>query len=365
MAKLFCQRAGFCYAGTMRIFLWLSCGLLAVKAAGAELDFNFSDYPTGATPTNFTSVVAGGGTPGAWKIVADTVPSAFAPLTDLAPSTSQRGVLAQTSQDATDERFPIFVYDREIFRDFKFTARFKLVSGTVEQMAGLVFRFQNASNFYVVRASALGKNLRFYKVVNGVRSDPIGPTLDLAPGTWHTLAVQAEGNQFSLWLDDRLAMPPLNDNTFLEGKLGFWTKSDAVSYFTDAMVVYTPRIPVAQQLVNSVVEKQSRLLGLRIYALGTNGGTRVVASKDIGEIGRPGTDAELAAIQNGTVSYASEKNDKLVTLPLHDRNGEFVAAVRVKLKTFFGETQNNAVTRAMNILQLLEQSGLSADDLRN
>ena len=34
-------------------------------------------------------------------------------------------------------------------------------------MAGLAFRFQNASNFYVVRASALGHNLRFYKMVNG------------------------------------------------------------------------------------------------------------------------------------------------------------------------------------------------------
>ncbi len=348
----------------MRIFHWLFGAALAVSASAAELHFNFGDYPAGTTPTNFSSVVAGGGAPGVWKIVADDVPSAFAPFTDQAPNISRHGVLAQTSQDATDEHFPIFVYNGEIFKDFKFTTRFKIVSGTVEQMAGVVFRFQNASNFYVCRVSALGKNLRFYKMVNGVRSEPLGPTLDIAPGTWHTLAVQAEGNQITISLDDRLALPPLGDNTFADGKLGFWTKSDAVSYFTDAQVNYTPRVPVAQQLVNTVMERESRLLGLRIYVLGADGTTHIIASKDPGEIGRPGTDAELAAIQDGTVSYGSDKESKLVTLPMHDRNGEFVAAVRVKLKTFFGETQNNAVTRATNILKLLELAGTSGDDLR-
>ena len=348
----------------MRIFLWLFGAVLAVSGSAAELRFNFSEDAAGTALTNFSSVVAGGGPPGAWKIVDDDVPSAFAAFTDQAPNVSRHGVLAQTSQDMADERFPMFVYDGEIFKDFKFTTRFKIVSGVVEQMAGVVFRFQNASNFYVCRVSAQGKNLRFYKMVNGQRSNPLGPTVSIAPGTWHTLTVQGEGNQFTLFLDDRLALPPLGDNTFADGKLGFWTKSDAVSYFTDAVVDYTPRIPVAQQLVNTVVERESRLLGLRIYVLGTNDTTHIIASKDRSEIGQPGTDAELAAIQHGAVSYASDKTAKFVTLPLHDRNGEFVGAVRVKLKTFWGETQNNALTRAMFIRKLLEQPGTSGDDLR-
>ena len=347
----------------MRIFLWLFSVMLAVAAAGAELRFNFGDYPAGTLPTNFSSVVAGGGTPGTWKIIMDEVPSAFAPLTDKAANVASHGVLAQTSQEMTEERFPICVYDAEIFRNFKFTTRFKIVSGIVEQMAGVVFRFQNASNFYVFRVSALGKNVRFYKVVNGVRSDPLGPTVDLAPGTWHTLAVQAEGNQITLWLDDHSVLPPLGDNSFAEGKIGCWTKSDAVSYFTEATVNYTPRVPVAQQLVNSVVEKQSRLLGLRIYAAGPNGTTRIIASKDLSEVGQPGTEAELAAIHDGTISFGREKNAMLVTLPLHDRNGDYIAAVRVKLKAFFGETQNNAVTRATIILKLMQQTPTTAEDL--
>ena len=54
----------------------------------------------------------------------------------------------------------------------------------------------------------------------------------------------------------------------------------------------------------------------------------------------------------------------MVTLPYHDRNGETIGAVRVKLKSFLGETQSNAVGRATLILKLLEAAGLSADDLQ-
>ena len=363
MAKLFCQCGGFCYAGVMRIFIWLASLLLAMAAAGAELHFSFGDYATGSTPTNFSSVVAGEGTPGTWKILSDDVPSAFPPLTDMAPSVSHVAVLAQTSQDMTDERFPIFVYNGDTYRNFKFTTRFKIVGGIVEQMAGVVFRFQNASNFYVVRVSALGKNLRFYKMVNGVRSDPIGPTLAVEPNTWHTLTVQTEGNQITISLDDRLAMPPLGDNTFAQGKIGFWTKSDAVSYFADAMVTYTPIVPEAQQIINAVVQQQSRLLGLQIYALGTNDTTHIIASKNPADIGQPGTDAELIAIQKGTPSFGRYKGTDIVTMALHDRNGENIGALRVTLISFFGETQNNALTRALNILKLVELTAAATDDI--
>jgi hypothetical protein len=349
----------------MRILSLLAGGLLAMSATGAEMRFNFGEYAEGTTPTNFSSVRFGGGQPGAWKIIMDEAPSAFAPFTTKAPTVTRCGVLAQTSQDMTDERYPILVYDGEVFRNFKFSTRFKAVSGVAEQMAGVVFRFQNVSNFYVARVSALGKNVRFYKVVNGVRADPIGPQVEIGAGAWHTLAVQCEGNQIKIWLDDRLVMPALGDNSFTEGKIGFWTKSDSVSYFADAVVNYTPRIPGAQLLVSSVMQKEPRIMSLRIYTLETNGIARVLASKEASEVGRPGTDAEVAAIREGTVSFGRERGAVLVTLPLHDRNGEYIAAVRIKLHSFLGETQNTAVTRAMNIVQLMQQLCTSAADLQN
>jgi hypothetical protein len=80
-------------------------------------------------------------------------------------------------------------------------------------------------------------------------------------------------------------------------------------------------------------------------------------------MGMEGTDAEAKAIADGTVSFGREKGAALVTMPLHDRNGEFIAAVRVHLKTFLGETQNNLITRARMIVKQMQDRIGSAKDL--
>lgn len=348
----------------MRFFTWVFSCTLALSVSGAELRFNFGDTADGSSPTNFHAALAGGGAPGTWKVITTETPTSFAPFTPNAPTVSRGKVLAQTAEDLTDEHFPMCVFDGETFGDFKFSTRFKIVSGTTEQMAGLVFRFQNSSNFYVARASALGHNVRFYKVVDGLRSDPIGPLLDVTAGEWHSLAVQCEGNQIRVFYDDKQAIPTLGDNTFTEGKIGFWTKSDSVSYFTEANVSYTPRIPAAQRIVDNFIEKQPRIHGLRIYTLETNGTTRVIASKVPGETGQAGGEAELKAIQEGTQWFGREDGDVVVTLALRDHNGENIGAMRVKLKSFLGETQNNAVNRAMQIRKQLEEFCTTGDELR-
>ena len=347
----------------MQKFLWGMCLALVLPAAGAELKIDFNDVPVGQMPTNFHSVLTGGGQPGEWKIIMDEVAPLLAPLSPQAPVVTRRGVVAQTSADPADERFPMLIYDGETFNDFKLTTQFKIVSGTVEQMAGIVFRFQNESNCYVIRASALGHNLRFYKVVNGLRSDPIGPPMEVAAGTWHALTVQCQGNQIIFWLDGKLVMPPLNDNTFTAGKIGFRTKSDAISYFGDTTVTYTPRVPAVQTVIQNLLKEKSRIVGLRIYTLDGQGWPHIVASKDEKEIGQPGTDAEKAAITDGQVYSGRGTGTITVTLPLRDRNGDPMAAVRVQLKSFLGETEDNALTRSRMIVKDIQAQITSREEL--
>jgi hypothetical protein len=344
------------------VFLGLLC--LNWLAAGAELKFSFGDLGTDGSLTNFHAELFGNGGPVAWKLLAGEAPSAFGSLADpTKPMTGGGSVLAQTSQDPTDERFPMFVYDGEKFRNFRFSTQFKLVSGAAEQMAGLVFRFQNTSNFYVVRVSGLGKNLRFYKVVDGVRSEPVGVSCEVAAGAWHHLEIRCDGNQITIWLDGRLAMPVLGDNTFTEGKIGFWTKSDSVTYFVNAAIDYTPIVPAAQVVVNSVLRQQSRILDLQLCAASTNHAAVVVAAKDPSSRGEPGTEAELSAIRNGGAYFGRDHGAVIIVLPLHDRNGEVIGAAQFRLKSFLGETQNNALGRATLLMKVVEGFGLSADDL--
>jgi hypothetical protein len=175
--------------------------------------------------------------------------------------------------------------------------------------------------------------------------------------------VQCQGNQIICSLDGQ-SMPPLQDNTFPSGKIGFWTKSDAISYFGDTTIDYTPRVPLAQKLVDDTLKKQPRILGLRIYTPDEQGKPHIVASTDQKEIGQPGTDAEQGALATGAVFYGKGPGTVAVTMPLCDRNGNPIAVMRVQLKSSLFETQDTTVTRARMIAKEMQAEISSGDDLQ-
>jgi hypothetical protein len=279
----------------------------------------------------------------------------LAPLTPNAPAVAKRSVLGQFAQDPTDEHFPLLIYQDETFDDFKLTTKFKTVKGVIEQMAGIAFRIQDETNYYVVRASSLGNTFRFYKVVNGERGVVIGPEVKIPSGEWHELSVECKGNKINCQLDGKDLIPTLTDNTFAFGKIGFWTKSDSVSYFADTKTTYTRRDPAVQTIMRDILKTYPRLVGLEIYVPGEDPTKpRLIASKDATKVGTFGGKVEQDVIARSVSYYGKEKSAVSVTLPLRDRNGDTVAAVRVTMHSFPGQTEQNAVARALPIVKDIE-----------
>jgi hypothetical protein len=345
------------------LFLALLAGL---PAAAAQKAFDFGLLKEGDTPPGFRSVLSGAGKPGEWKIVMDETPSAMPPLNPGAPSVSRRPVLAQVSTDRQDERFPMLIYEPETFGDFSLTTKFKTVEGKVERMAGLAFRIQNETNYYVLRASSLGNTFRFYKVVNGQRGAIIGPEIPIPSGTWHEMTVECKGNKIRCFLNGQSVIPELTDNSFQAGRIGFWTKSDSVTYFTDCRVTYTPRADPALAMVRDVLKRYPRLLDLQMFALRPGGTNSVmIAARDEASLGRPGGKVEADVLAAGTTYYGKEKDSVSVVRPVRDRNGDIVAVVRVLMKSFPGQTEQNAVVRAAPIVKELQEKVLDREDLVN
>ena len=154
--------------GAMSRLAWgLILGVLAGPAGAAELAFDFGRFAPNEPPPGFRSTLTGQGRLGDWRILLEGEASSLAPTNTPNRVETKQAVLAQLDRDPTDERFPLLIYEQEVFEDFTLTTRFKTVSGTAEQMAGVAFRIQDEKKFYVVRASSLGNNIRFYKVVSG------------------------------------------------------------------------------------------------------------------------------------------------------------------------------------------------------
>lgn len=337
---------------------------VAAVAGAAERKFDLSEVPEGKLPPYFRSTVMGEGGPGEWKVVMDAVPPALEPLSSKAPVVTARPVLAQVSSNPADERFPMLILQDEVFTDFTLTTRVKMVAGKTEQMAGVVFRYLDETNYYVVRASALGNTFRFYKVVNGVRGDIIGPELPIATNTWHEIQVKCVGNKIHCLLNGKEVIPQLTDNSFAKGKIGLWTKSDSVSYFADTRLSYTALEKPAAAIVRSVLKEYPRVLGLDIYMLNLAGdGVDLVASKTDLAKGRPGGTVEMDVIRKGNFYVGRDKGIVSVTSPVRDRNGDPVAAVRVTMDSFAGQTEQNALVRAMPITKMIQARVQSREDL--
>src|SRR5258708_37202768 len=141
------------------IALLIALGFAAPAAAEEKSSFvfNFDADKSGAAPNGFTFGRTGQGASAKWIVQAQPD----------APSAAN--VLVQTDTDATDYRFAI-AYTGPALRDLNLSVKCKPVAGKVDQGCGLVFRVQDADNYYVARANALGDNVRLYHVVKGQRS---------------------------------------------------------------------------------------------------------------------------------------------------------------------------------------------------
>lgn len=322
----------------------------------AQLKIDFGSYPQGKEPPGFASRVSGEGEPGGWKIEMKVVPPLLPPITPQAANETSKKVLVQEGGQLIDEHFPLLIYEEETFGDFKLQTRFKIEGGIMEQMAGIAFRVQDARNYYVIRASAKGNTFYFYKFVDGLRSQPIGQNIEIQKGEWYELSIECKGNQISLRLNGKEVIPTLTDYTFLKGKIGFWTKSDAKSCFADTQIEYTPVVPLIQRVIHQTMNKFDRLVGIQVYARRPgNAQLEIVASSKASEIGQQAKDKEARVIDEEAMLYKKEGGVVKVTLPLDDRNGEPVAAVTVVMDSFPGQTQNNAVARALPIVREIHQ----------
>jgi hypothetical protein len=169
------------------------------------------------------------GKPGKWVVQAD----------------GSNKVLAQTDADSTRSRFPLAVLSDISAADVDLSVRFKPISGRVDQAAGLVWRYQDQDDYYIVRANALEDNVVLYKVEGGRRTDlPLkgagrtyGKKSGVPAGQWSTLRVVANGPVFEVYFNGS-KLYEVEDTTFSKpGKVGVWTKADSVTQFDDLTVV--------------------------------------------------------------------------------------------------------------------------------
>jgi hypothetical protein len=212
-----------------RSFLILCCLLMVqVHSIGMAQDFNFEKDGIGTVPKNWTSAKTGNGNGSVWKIQEDT------------SSPMGKNVLVQTSSDGPSPLFNLCVANESETLDVNFAFSLKAISGKTDQGGGPIWRYQDENNYYVARANPLENNFRLYKVIDGKRTQLATADVPVATNAWHKIKVEHHGDRIQCSLNGTLYLDIVDESIKKAGRVGFWTKADAVTAFTAPKLVIVP-----------------------------------------------------------------------------------------------------------------------------
>jgi len=200
---------------------WTALGVITSQATPDQQSqlWTFDADGPGTLPSEFTIGTLFDRRPaGEWKVL----------QTDHALSPPH--VLGQLMGKGAEHAYKVVLIKGSTSSNLDLEVSLLPVDGKADMGGGLIWHAADDRNYYLTRANPLEQNIRIYRVVKGVRQMLKNFDQIIDVRTWHTLRVMMKGCRIQVFFD-QIAVFDLCDETFEEGYVGLWTKSDAVTYF--------------------------------------------------------------------------------------------------------------------------------------
>ncbi|MBA3752979.1 MAG: hypothetical protein H0X01_02290 [Nitrospira sp.] len=208
-------------AGWMLALIALSVAQAGAENGSATRSWTFDGLAPGQLPAEFVVGTLYDGRPaGEWKVL----------QTDRAKSPPH--VLGQLAGKGAEHAYKTVLINGTGASDIDLQVSFLPIEGKADMGGGLIWRATDDRNYYLTRANPLEQNIRIYRVSKGVRHLLLNFDQIIDVKQWHTLHVITRGDRIQVLYDEKPVFD-LRDETFKEGKIGLWTKSDAITYFDD------------------------------------------------------------------------------------------------------------------------------------
>jgi 3-keto-disaccharide hydrolase len=207
----------------LRMLLLLAVAI-ALPVVGFSLDsatrvWTFDDDSPESLPPEFQVGTLFDGRPaGEWKIL----------QTEVAKNGTH--VLGQLMGKGAEHAYKVVLIQGTEATDLDVRVSILPISGKADMGGGLIWRATDDRNYYLTRANPLEQNIRVYRVVKGIRHLLQNFDQTIVVKEWHTLQVINRGCRIQVFYDEKQVFD-LCDETFSAGRIGLWTKSDAVTYF--------------------------------------------------------------------------------------------------------------------------------------
>jgi hypothetical protein len=207
--------------------------LIAIAVAGAGIGHAAADtlhkvlasplVEEGSDPDGCAPALSGLGGPVAWQVRIERL------LLD-------GKALVETSREANPSRFPLCIADRPVAKNAEVELSFVVHDGHVARGAGIVLRFVDPQDYYVVEADALAGRVRLSRIVNGERREIAGSAAPLAAALPETLKIKAVDTSFSVSLDGKVLFETHDSGITAPGRFGVWSRADSLTSFGDLFI---------------------------------------------------------------------------------------------------------------------------------
>jgi Domain of Unknown Function (DUF1080) len=183
--------------------------------------WNFDSDKAGEVPAGWKAIE------GEWQVIADPTAPSKPNVFGLPP-----GRLLKSLTSAL-EYYPMAIEtDPTEYSDFTLEAQFMSAGGRFDCSGGLIFRYVDEKNFYLLSAGCPSDYFALSRMSNG---QLIGLKQSVVPtdkGTWYRLKVTAQGGHFMCYDDDKMIFD-YDDNKIAKGKIGVWARDDSQAEFDD------------------------------------------------------------------------------------------------------------------------------------
>ena len=195
---------------------------LTVLAYGAE-NVNYDAARKGQLPSGWSAPVAH-----EWEVRPD--------------KTAPSGPNVFEASEAGKSEPPLALFDKIVCRDGDLSVKFRIEGSQGGNAAGIVWRYQDPNNYYLLSLSADEGNIVLRRIRNGVpevistsggKRAAVGVAENIRAGQWHVVKVRFRGSKVEVFFGNRSIFTADDSGLLTPGKTGLWAKGAKGAAFDD------------------------------------------------------------------------------------------------------------------------------------
>lgn len=205
---------------------------LTLFGLGAE-NINFDDVHPPSVPPGWTLTERTGTHTAHWEVIREM------------SAPSRPNVFAQTSTRVEPSEFPLAIFDREVARDLDLSVKFRISSRGPSRRVGIIWRYQDENDYYLLRFSSDDRQIELFRVVKGqaqhipipgVKPATAGVVHDVKTDQWYVAKITVRGPRIRVLFGNRFLFEVDDDSLPNAGKTGLWTRGGTLAWFDDFRV---------------------------------------------------------------------------------------------------------------------------------